>query len=124
MYRRIRSRLPSWCHAEFSQEPSSASPGVRCAHPGLYAAVRFADLFRVSFILSPELRRAKACRTSSGLAFDKRSQRLQVLEVRARIVVRSFQNERGMSQLWMRSKSPQRFSSYVTFADMPVPIDS
>jgi hypothetical protein len=57
MYCRIRSRSQGWCHPDFLKAAvrsadltfsSGLVPGVRCSHPGLYAAVRSADLFGVS----------------------------------------------------------------------------
>ena len=45
-------------------------------------------------------------------------------QVRSRVVVRSFQNECGMGELRVTRHSPQRVEPDVTFANMPMTIDS
>lgn len=52
----------------------------------------------------------------------ERSQCLQIPQIRARIVVRSFQNESGVGQFRMTRDSPQRRAPDVAFADVPVAI--
>ncbi len=54
----------------------------------------------------------------------KRSQHFEILEVRARIVVRSFQNEGCVCEFRMLGDATQRLVANVSFADMPVPIDA
>ena len=54
----------------------------------------------------------------------KRSQPLEVLEVCARIVVRSLENESSMFEFWMTRDAAKCVGADMTFADMPVPVDS
>jgi hypothetical protein len=54
----------------------------------------------------------------------KRSQPLEVLQIGARIVVRSFQNERSVFQLRMASDTSQGVCANVSLADVPMAIDA
>src|SRR5260370_12494987 len=53
---------------------------------------------------------------------DKRSQRFKVLQIRARIVVRRFEDERGVRKVRVPREAPQSFTADVAFANVPVPI--
>src|SRR5260370_39968741 len=55
---------------------------------------------------------------------NKRPERVEVLQIRPRIVVRSLQDERGMRVFRMARDAAQGFTANVAFADGPVPIDT
>lgn len=59
-----------------------------------------------------------------GRLFDEGSQRLKVLKVSPRIVVRRFENESSVREFGMLGEAPQGFTSDMTFANVPMPIDA
>src|ERR1044072_4653626 len=56
--------------------------------------------------------------------WPKRCQHLEVLEVRTRIVVWSFEDKRSVLEFWMTGDATQCLGADVAFADVPVPVDA
>src|SRR6266850_3501093 len=63
-------------------------------------------------------------RSTLSLPTHKRSQRFQVLQISARIIVRSLEDERSVRQFRMPRKAAQSCAPDMTFTDVPVPIDA
>ena len=55
---------------------------------------------------------------------DKRSEHREVFEVGAGVVVRGFEDEGSVFQLWVTRDTAQGFGADVTLADVPVAIDA
>jgi len=74
--------------------------------------------------INPDLGNRLKVERSECLSSDERSQPVKILQICARIVVRRFEDERSVRQLWMLRKATQGFCADVALADVPVSIDS
>ena len=54
----------------------------------------------------------------------KRSQHLEIFDVRARIVVWSLENKSSVFEFWMTGDTAECVGADMTFPDMPMPIDA
>src|ERR1044072_5405781 len=58
------------------------------------------------------------------LILHKRAKHLEVFQVRARIVIRRFEDEGAVREFWVLGHAPERVGADVAFADVPMPVDA